>query len=98
MIGAAMADRTDPSVVATSMITTVSSAVEKDAILQKLRERIVAFATSRVRRDVAEDLAQNVLLLLTTKYADKSEATDLVPLAFRIVGFMLTAHFRKEHR
>lgn len=93
-----MTDRTDPSIVATSLAAPLSPTAAKEAILQKLRERIVGFATSRVRRDVAEDLAQNVLLLLATKYADKSDPADLVPLAFRMLGFMLSAHLRKEHR
>jgi len=70
----------------------------RDAILRKLRERIVGFAASRVQRDIAEDLAQEVLLLLSTKYRDKSALSDLVPLAFRIVRFKLTAHFRKARR
>jgi len=70
----------------------------RDAILHKLRERIVGFAASRVQMDIAEDLAQEVLLLLATKYRDKSAPADLVPLAFRIVRFKLAAHIRKVTR
>jgi RNA polymerase sigma-70 factor (ECF subfamily) len=36
----------------------------RDEILTSLRERILAFATSRVSRDLAEDLTQEVLVLL----------------------------------
>ena len=47
-----------------SVEKTVSS---REAILLKLRERIVAFAASRIQRDAAEDLAQEVLILLHEK-------------------------------
>ncbi|HSF69831.1 MAG TPA: sigma-70 family RNA polymerase sigma factor [Nitrospira sp.] len=63
-----------------------------------LRERILAFATSRVSRDRAEDLTQEVLVVLHDKYAHVTELTDLVPLAFQVLRFkMLDAH-RKAFR
>jgi RNA polymerase sigma-70 factor (ECF subfamily) len=43
--------------------------VQRDEILSSLRERIVGFAASRMGRDSAEDLAQEVLILLHEKYA-----------------------------
>ena len=42
--------------------------MNRDEILTQLRERIVAFAASRMQRDAAEDLAQEVLIVLHDKY------------------------------
>ena len=47
----------------------------RDEILTSLRERILAFATSRVSKDLAEDLTQEVLVLLHEKYARVTELT-----------------------
>ena len=73
-------------------------AMERQEILVRLRERIVSFAASRVSRDIAEDLAQETLLLLTQKYASVERLEDLVPLSFRIVRFKMTARWRKSVR
>jgi RNA polymerase sigma-70 factor, ECF subfamily len=70
----------------------------RDELFRQLRERILRFAASRVARDVAEDLSQEVLLLLATKYAALSAAEDLVPLAFRIVRFKIMGYRRKALR
>ncbi|MCC6145140.1 MAG: sigma-70 family RNA polymerase sigma factor, partial [Candidatus Hydrogenedentes bacterium] len=65
----------------------------RDEILIHLRERILAFATSRVTRDLAEDLTQEVLILLHEKYGRVTELNEVVPLAFQILRFkMLDAH------
>ena len=40
----------------------------REEVLARLRERIVTFAASHLSRDVAEDLAQEVLILLYEKY------------------------------
>ena len=72
--------------------------MNRDEILTSLRERILAFAALRVSRDRAEDLAQEVLVLLHDKYAQVTELTELVPLAFQVLRFkMLDAH-RKAFR
>ncbi len=55
--------------------------MQTDEILSKLRERIVAYAAFHLSRDLAEDVAQEVMLLLHTKYGNVSAADDLVPLA-----------------
>lgn len=68
------------------------------AVLVRLRERIVAFAASRYAGAHAEDLAQEVLMLLHTKYGHLEAAEDLVPLAFQILRFKLAAHRRKAAR
>jgi RNA polymerase sigma-70 factor (ECF subfamily) len=70
----------------------------RDEILRKLRERIVAYAASHSSRDVAEDLAQEVLMLLHEKYAHLERAEDLLPLAFQIVRFKIMSLRRKTAR
>ncbi|MFN7958362.1 MAG: sigma-70 family RNA polymerase sigma factor [Holophagaceae bacterium] len=68
------------------------------AVLPRLRERIVAFAASRGAGAHAEDLAQEVLVLLHTKYGHLEAAEDLVPLAFQILRFKLSALRRTAAR
>lgn len=69
-----------------------------DAILVQLRERIVRFAASRLSRDVAEDLAQDALVVLTTKYPTVTAIEDLVPLALRVVRYKIMEYRRKAGR
>jgi len=72
--------------------------MDRDHILTSLRERILAFATSRVSRDHAEDLTQETLVVLQEKYPAVSDLTELIPLAFQVLRFkMLDAH-RKAFR
>ena len=70
----------------------------REEILLKLRERIVAFAASRIQRDAAEDLAQEVLILLHQKYGHLERLEDLLPLSLQIVRFKMMAHRRKAQR
>lgn len=73
--------------------------MDRDAILTSLRERIVAFATLRVSKDHAEDLAQDVLAVLHDKYPNVVELTELVPLAFQVLRYkMLDAHRKALRR
>jgi len=73
--------------------------MERDQILATLRERILAFATSRVSRDHAEDLTQEVLAVLHDKYPTVSELTELVPLSFQVLRYkMLDAHRKALRR
>ena len=56
----------------------------RDDILTSLRERILSFATSRVSKELAEDLTQEVLILLHEKYVRVTELTEqTTPLDFR---------------
>ena len=72
--------------------------MDRDSILTSLRERILAFATSRVSKEHAEDLTQEVLVVLHEKYPRVTDLTELVPLAFQVLRFkMLDAH-RKSFR
>lgn len=70
----------------------------RDQVLAKLRERIVSFAASYLQRDVAEDLAQETLIVLHEKYAHLDRAEDLLPLALQIVRFKMMAARRKAVR
>ncbi|HJZ96040.1 MAG TPA: hypothetical protein VKE70_06015, partial [Candidatus Solibacter sp.] len=72
--------------------------MDRDEILANLRERILAFAASRMGRDVAEDLAQEVLVVLHEKYPQVSRLDELVPLSFQILRFKLASLRRKTAR
>ena len=76
----------------------VSDSEGRTEILTRLRERIVAFAASRYAGAHAEDLAQEVLVLIHEKYGHLDRMEDLVPLAFQILRFKLAAHRRKAAR
>ena len=73
--------------------------MDRDGVLASLRERIVAFATSRVSREQAEDVTQEVLSLLHQKYAHVTDLSELMPLAIQILRFkMLDAHRKALRR
>jgi len=72
--------------------------VEREQILERLRERIVRFAASRLSRDGAEDLAQEVLLVLHEKYPSLDRVEDLLPLSLEIARFKIMGSRRKTHR
>jgi RNA polymerase sigma-70 factor (ECF subfamily) len=74
------------------------AAVDREQILSHLRERIVAFATSQLSRDLAEDLAQDVMVLLHEKYAHVTALEELVPLSFQILRFKIWETRRKAIR
>src|SRR5262245_11526859 len=58
----------------------------------------MAFAASRIGRDTAEDLAQEVLALLHEKYGQVTRLEELVPLSFQILRFKLVSLRRKAAR
>ena len=70
----------------------------RSEVLARLRERIVGFAASRYAREGAEDLAQEVLVVIHEKYSHVERMEDLVPLAFQILRFKLFAQRRKSAR
>jgi RNA polymerase sigma-70 factor, ECF subfamily len=72
--------------------------VQREEVLAKLRERIVRFAASHLSRDVAEDLAQEVLMLLHEKYAHLERPEDLLPLSLQIVRFKIMSLRRRSVR
>ena len=73
--------------------------MDRDQILTALRERILAFATSRLSRDQAEDLTQDVLAVLHDKYSQVTDLFELIPLAFQVLRYkMLDAHRKALRR
>lgn len=72
--------------------------MERDAILARLRERILAFAASHIAKDVAEDLTQEALLLLEEKYPHLDRVEDLLPLSLKIMRFKIVSYRRKTAR
>jgi RNA polymerase sigma-70 factor (ECF subfamily) len=72
--------------------------VQREEILAQLRERIVRFAASHYAGDAAEDLAQEVLMLLHEKYAHLDAIEDLLPLSLQIVRYKIMSHRRKAAR
>jgi RNA polymerase sigma-70 factor (ECF subfamily) len=76
--------------------------LERNQILELLRERIVRFAASRLvgggAGGAAQDLAQEVLLLLHEKYPALDRVEDLVPLSLEIARFKILAARRKTIR
>ena len=70
--------------------------MDRDEILAQLRERIVAFAASRIRKESAEDLAQEVFVVLEQKYPHVERLDELVPLAMQILRFKMAAWRRKR--
>jgi len=72
--------------------------MERNQILELLRERIVRFAASRLSGASAEDLAHEVLLLLHEKYPALGRVEDLLPLSLQIARFKILAARRKAFR
>jgi RNA polymerase sigma-70 factor (ECF subfamily) len=72
--------------------------MQRDQILQRLRERIVGFAASYLDGDQSEDIAQEVMLLLHTKYREVDGLDELVPLSLKITRFKIASLRRKSHR
>jgi RNA polymerase sigma-70 factor, ECF subfamily len=72
--------------------------VTRDEILALLRERIVRFAASKLMRDAAEDVAQEVLIILHEKYGHVTQLEELVPLSLQIVRFKVMGMRRKAIR
>ena len=72
--------------------------MDRAQLLERLRERILAFAASRMARDAAEDLVQEVMIVLHEKYAHLDRLEDLLPLSLQIVRFKMLGAQRKVYR
>jgi RNA polymerase sigma-70 factor (ECF subfamily) len=76
--------------------------LERNQILEVLRERIVRFAASRLAGagadGAADDIAQEVLLVLHEKYPALDRVEDLLPLSIEIARFKILAARRKSLR
>ena len=70
----------------------------RERILSAIRERIVAYATSRIGKDSAEDLAQEALLVLEQKYGHLDAMEDLLPVCFQVLHFKMRDYRRKTAR
>ena len=72
--------------------------LSRDEALGRLRERIVGFATFRMGREAAEDLAQETLLVLERRYRNVEREDEMVALAFQILRFQMAGWRRKTLR
>jgi RNA polymerase sigma-70 factor (ECF subfamily) len=72
--------------------------VTRIELLEQLRERILRYAASRIERDQAEDLTQEVMLVLHEKYGHLDQAEDLLPLSLTVLRFKMMAAARKSMR
>jgi RNA polymerase sigma-70 factor, ECF subfamily len=76
----------------------IISSVDRDQTLSRLRERIVRYAASKLSEDSAEDVAQEVLMVLHEKYAAVDGIEDLLPLSLEIARFKIWGARRKTVR
>ncbi len=72
--------------------------MERGEILARLRERIVAFAASRISKEAAEDLAQEVLIVLHRKYTHVTDLSELLPLSLQVLRWKMLDLHRKSVR
>jgi RNA polymerase sigma-70 factor, ECF subfamily len=72
--------------------------VDRDQTLARLRERILRYAASNLSKDAAEDVAQEVLMVLHEKYAAVDRIEDLLPLSLEIARFKIWGARRKSVR
>ena len=72
--------------------------MDRDQILDRLRERILRYAASKLSKDAAEDVTQEVLLVLHEKYTALERMEDLVPLSLEIARFKIWGARRKSVR
>ncbi len=101
-----------PAAVATSVLRTFwfrapgysagamreEAALGRDEVLQRVRARVLGAARRSASPADAEDLAQETLLLLSTKYAHVEAADELVRIAVAIVSRKLQGLWRKRAR
>lgn len=72
--------------------------IDKDEVLARVRARVRGFARARVSPADAEDVAQETLLVLTTKYAHVEPLDELVALGIGIAQRKCLAAWRKQAR
>jgi RNA polymerase sigma factor (sigma-70 family) len=75
----------------------MTAALGRDETLARVRARILAFARRLSPAD-AEDLTQEALVLLTTKYAHVAAPEELVAVGAQVVRFKRAAYWRKAAR
>jgi len=72
--------------------------MDRDQILSRLRERILRYAASKLSKDAAEDVAQEVLMVLHEKYPAVDRIEDLLPLSLEIARLKIWGARRKSVR
>jgi RNA polymerase sigma-70 factor (ECF subfamily) len=72
--------------------------MDRDQILSRLRERILRYAASKLSKDAAEDVAQEVLMVLHEKYPAVDRVEDLLPLSLEIARLKIWGARRKSVR
>ena len=72
--------------------------LSRDEVLARVRARVLAAARARLSPADAEDLTQEALILLSTKYAHVAAPEELVALGVRIVALKRSALWRKAAR
>jgi len=72
--------------------------LSREDVLERVRARILAAACRSLSPADAEDLTQEALLLLSTKYAHVSAPGELVALGVQILRFKRAALWRKAAR
>lgn len=72
--------------------------MDRDQILNVLRERILRYAASKLTKDAAEDVTQEVLMVLHEKYPGVDRMEDIVPLSLEIARFKIWGARRKSVR
>ncbi len=72
--------------------------MDRDQVYEQLRARIVRWATSSVGRDRAEDLAQEVLVVLSEKYSDREDLKELLRIAFTTLNNKILNANRRRAR
>lgn len=71
---------------------------EREAILQQIHARIRGYAASKVDEERAQDLAQEVMVVLLEKYTDLDDPEDLLPVAIQTLKFKLWGDNRRRWR
>ncbi len=71
---------------------------DRDQILTSLRARLLAYARRHLLGEGAEDVAQEVLVVLHEKYPQVTELSELVPLSFQVLRYKMLEVRRKAVR
>jgi RNA polymerase sigma factor (sigma-70 family) len=72
--------------------------LSREETLERVRARILGYARTRLSPADAEDLTQEALVVLATKYAHVSALEELTALGVQIVAFKRSALWRKVAR
>lgn len=72
--------------------------MDREQLYEQVHARILRWATSKVGGGRAADLAQDVMLELTRKYAHIDDLENLVPVAVQILKFKSWGDIRRRYR